>query len=306
MEYKVRVLITGHKGFVGRYFWKHYKDNGYDVTGIDVNNGENSIDARDFFRKSDTPYDVVIHLAAVVGGREVIDREPLKVAVDLSIDSEMFQWALRTKPRHLVYYSSSAAYPIAIQDGEPEFPLVESDINLDYIASPDMTYGFAKLAGEYQAKFLQAEGIRTHVFRPFSGYGEDQDLCYPFPSFINRGVSLEDPFYIWGDGNQCRDFIHIDDIVGATLEALYEDVEGPINLGTGLATSFLDLAELTTNAVRSYTWHKKYSPEFVTLLDKPVGVRYRVANADKMLSFYTPKVTLEEGIARAVRKQWHN
>jgi nucleoside-diphosphate-sugar epimerase len=123
----------------------------------------------------------------------------------------MFQWALRTKPDHVVYYSSSAAYPIDLQGYGSEHKLVEDDIDLDNVRLPDLTYGWAKLTGEILAKYAEQEGLRVHVFRPFSGYGEDQDLTYPFPSFIHRGVHRYNPFSIWGTGKQVRDFIHIED-----------------------------------------------------------------------------------------------
>jgi nucleoside-diphosphate-sugar epimerase len=284
------VLITGSSGFVGRHFIKKLEDDN-ELHLIDIKDGQ---DARDYFRFSDKRYDLVIHLAAVVGGRETIEREPLKVAVDLSIDAEMFQWALRTKPSRVVYFSSSAAYPISYQSLYRRTSLWEDAIDLNSIMSPDMTYGFAKLAGEYQAKFLAEAGINTHVFRPFSGYGEDQDLSYPFPSFIARGARREDPFPIWGDGNACRDFIHIDDIVDAVLKAIDEDIRVPVNLGTGIATSFNSLASTVAEQVG-------YSPQFEHLLDKPVGVEYRVCTSELMRSFYTPKISLEEGVARSLR-----
>jgi len=100
----MKILITGHKGFVGKYFLKKYSD--HEIVGIDIKEGN---DCRDFFKKSDYKFDVLIHLAAIVGGRETIDNNPLSVATDLSIDSEMCQWALRTKPERIIYFSSSAA-----------------------------------------------------------------------------------------------------------------------------------------------------------------------------------------------------
>jgi nucleoside-diphosphate-sugar epimerase len=287
----MKILITGDAGFVGGYF--HKALNGHDITGVDIKNG---IDARKFFATDETHFDLVVHLAAIVGGRATIEGEPLSVAVDLAIDSELFQWALRTRPGRIIYYSSSAAYPIKLQDYGSTHHLTESDIDLNNIQSPDYTYGWAKLTGEMLASYAEREGLRVHIFRPFSGYGEDQSLDYPFPSFIKRGVEKANPFKIWGSGNQVRDFIHMEDVVAATLEAVQQDIQGPVNLGLGRVTSFNDLATLVANECG-------YSPEFERIIGAPEGVQYRVCDPTKMLSFYTPKISLEEGIARAVRAQ---
>jgi len=285
----MKILITGNAGFVGREFMKQL--DGHDITGIDIVNG---IDARDFFAKDDTKFDLVIHLAAIVGGRATIEGNPLKVATDLAIDSDMFQWALRTRPGRTVYYSSSAAYPTAYQTHTMKYILNENHIDLDSIMSPDLTYGWAKLTGETLAKYASNEGLRVHVFRPFSGYGEDQDLDYPFPSFIARGKRKDNPFEIWGTGEQVRDFIHIEDVVSATLEAVNQNIQGPVNLGCGRATSFNELAELVSTEVG-------YTPEIKHILGAPEGVSYRVCDPSKLLTFYTPKISLEEGIRRAIR-----
>lgn len=285
----MKILITGNAGFVGREFMKQL--DGHDITGIDIVNG---IDAREFFAKDNTKFDLVIHLAAIVGGRATIEGNPLKVATDLAIDSDMFQWALRTRPDRTVYYSSSAAYPIAYQTHTVRYSLHESHIDLDSVMSPDLTYGWAKLTGETLAKYASNEGLRVHVFRPFSGYGEDQDLDYPFPSFIARGKRKENPFEIWGNGEQVRDFIHIEDVVRATLEAVKQDIQGPVNLGCGRATSFNELAKLVSAEVG-------YTPNIKHILGAPEGVAYRVCDPSKLLTFYNPKISLEEGIRRAIR-----
>jgi len=283
----MKILITGHKGFVGKYFMMKYAE--HDIVGVDLKEGN---DCRDFFKTSDDKFDLVVHLAAIVGGRQTIDKDPLSVATDLSIDSEMCNWALRTKPERIVYFSSSAAYPTKLQVGK--YQLVEDDIDLSNVSNPDMTYGWAKLTGEFLLQFLSAEGIKTHVFRPFSGYGTDQDLDYPFPSYIDRANRLMNPFDIWGDGNQVRDFIHIRDIVDAVDEAINLDITVPVNLGSGVATSFNELCNLVCSV-------REYSPEVNHILDAPVGVQYRVSNNSRMLSFYTPKISLEEGIRMALR-----
>lgn len=283
----MKILITGHMGFVGKYFMRKYGDN--DITGIDIKEGN---DCRDFFKKSNDKFDLVIHLAAIVGGRQTIDNNPLSVATDLSIDSEMCQWALRTKPYRLVYFSSSAAYPIKLQT--EKYRLKEEDIDLSSVSNPDMTYGWSKLTGEYLLQFLNREKIKTFVFRPFTGYGTDQDLDYPFPSYIKRAKDRVEKFDIWGDGNQVRDFIHMRDIVDAVDTAIQEDIDFPVNLGSGHATSFNELFQMVCKEAG-------FSPEPNHIRTAPVGVAYRVCDPSKMLSFYTPKISLEQGIKMALR-----
>lgn len=284
----MKILITGYRGFVGQYFVRKYQ--GHDITGIDLKDG---IDVREFFAFNREKYDLVIHLAAIVGGRATIEGNPLSVATDLAIDSDFFNWALLTKPGRIVYFSSSAAYPIYLQ-GQVHATLRESDIDLDNIRNPDLTYGWSKLTGEYLAKFVQEAGIPVHIFRPFSGYGTDQSLDYPFPSYIKRAKDRKDPFEIWGDGEQSRDFIHMSDVVNAVDEAIKQDIAGPVNLGWGRRTTFNELAKIVTEI-------EGYSPEFMHLEAAPVGVLNRIANPTKMLSFYTPKITLEEGISMALK-----
>lgn len=288
----MKILITGHKGFVGQEYVKYFTKNNHKIVGVDIKEGN---DCRDFFKTCTDQFDLIIHLAAIVGGRDTIENDPLAVGTDLSIDAEFFNWAVRTKQTKIIYFSSSAAYPIQLQTKGSTHKLVETDINLMDIKSPDFTYGWAKLSGEYLAHFARQYGLKIYVFRPFSGYGEMQDLDYPFPSFIKRVKDQVDFFEIWGDGTQVRDFIHIEDIVEATLKAVELDIEGPINLGSGIATSFIDLAELSFSIAQ---WRPKNGIKL--RIDKPVGVMYRCSDNSKMLSFYTPKISLEEGIRRSL------
>lgn len=284
------VLITGDEGFVGRQFRRRLEPRGADITGVDVKAGQ---DCRDFFRQSDRRFDLVIHLAAIVGGRETIEGNPISVATDLSIDAEMFNWAVATGQPRIVYYSSSAAYPVHLQ--RQPYQLKESDIDLGDVRNPDFTYGWAKLTGEMLADYARRQaGIEVYVFRPFSGYGEEQDLTYPFPSFIKRIVEEADPFEIWGDGNQVRDFIHIEDVVDASLAAVERGIQEPVNLGWGRPTSFNELARICFEVAGVTPKPIKH------LTDKPTGVDYRCCDNSRLLTFYEPRITLEEGIRRAI------
>jgi nucleoside-diphosphate-sugar epimerase len=299
----VKALVTGGAGFVGRHLTRALLDRGYDVETVDLDamwitsTGRHRhfiSDVRDFFRSDTERYDLVLHCAAVVGGRRKIEGAPLDLAVDLAIDADMFTWALSTRPGKVVYFSSSAAYPVWLQARDRHAALREDDLDLDHIATPDHVYGWTKLTGELLARHAQAAGLDVLVVRPFSGFGTDQALDYPFPAFIDRAMRRADPFDVWGDGEQVRDFIHIDDVVGAVFAAIDQNIEGPVNLGTGRATSFNDLAAMVCAAAG-------YEPSIRHLPAEPVGVQYRVCDPTRMLGFYTPTVSLEQGIDRALR-----
>lgn len=152
-------------------------------------------------------------------------------------------------------------------------------------------YGWVKLTGEQMAARLDLPGL--HIIRPMSGYGSDQDTSYPFGAFLARARATADPFDIWGDGTQVRDWVHVDDIM-ATITALIEqDYCEPINIGTGIATTFTQLAGLMADA-------HGYTPTLNPQLDKPTGVHWRVADVTAMHRLHVPRVDLDEGIRRAL------
>jgi UDP-glucose 4-epimerase len=237
----------------------------------------------------------VFHFAAIVGGRAKIDGDPLLVARDLSIDAEFFYWITRQKPERVLYPSSSAAYPVNLQTENGAIALKESDIDFNDMGQPDMTYGWTKLTGEFLAKIAASHyGIHITCIRPFSGYGEDQDLTYPTPAIARRAALKEDPFEVWGTGKQGRDFVHIDDILDVTLLAMDKISDGTaINIGHGQLTSFLELIEI-------FTEFAGYKPTIKQLLDKPVGVHSRYSDMTwvKENLGWEPKISIKEGMRR--------
>lgn len=294
-------LVTGDKGFVGRHFVRYLEEHGWDVAGCDVKDG---YDARTLFRMPERmPVDLVVHCAAVVGGRRVIDGAPMATAVNLELDAAMFQWAMRSRPSRVLYFSSSAVYPCYLQNSvtpagqQRRTRLNEHAVQPDFrwasVGVPDQLYGWAKLTGENLAHRARQSGLNVSVVRPFSGYGEDQDASYPFPAFIDRALRREDPFDIWSDGSQVRDFVHIDDIVRACMAMYGQGIDGPVNLGSGQGVSMTELAALVCERAG-------YQPEFRYSPEAPRGVTYRVSNNAKLLQFYEPAVSLEQGIDRAL------
>jgi nucleoside-diphosphate-sugar epimerase len=274
------------------------RDDGWDVTMVELADPY-LMDCRQWFLYDWTQpifFDLVVHCAALVDGREMIDGSPARIAAyNLSLDAAMFEWALRARPKRVLYFSSSAAYPTVLQNHGNRLTLLESDHSADH-TEPDQTYGWVKWIGEQLVRQVRAAGVPVTVVRPFSGYGSDQDDKYPFPAMIDRALRYEDPFTVWGDGKQVRDFIHVDDIVKACLRLVQNEVDGPVNLGTGVGTPMHKLAALCMGTAG-------YLAEFKFLSDKPSGVQYRVADTTLMSRYYTPKVELIQGIRRAMRER---
>ena len=288
----MRALVTGSSGFLGRHFVRHLSEQGWQVSAIDTAHPESPRDARDVFRRWSGPWDLVVHCAAIVNGRQTIERRPMDQVIDFEMDAAMFRWITQVEARQVVYFSSSAAYPISLQTGQPR-SLQESDIVLSQPKQPDALYGWTKLIGEVLADHARQSGQNVLVVRPFSGYGEDQDDCYPFPAIIQRAVERQDPFVVWGSGQQVRDFIHVDDIVGAVMAFIEAGVSGPVNIGTGIPTTMKELA-LIAAAQCGYT------PKVTPLTHEPEGVMFRVADPTEMLRYYQPQISLSAGVSRAI------
>ena len=329
----MRILITGVAGFIGRRFARRLVDLGHDVVGVDdLSAGIHPVhwcykpalkagggpttsrplacsrgsfqffpeDIRRWFTgHSPVVYDLVIHCAAVVGGRLKIEGDPLAVATDLAIDADFFNWVAcgaRTHMPRVVYFSSSAAYPVELQTRANHCRLREEMLTIDAlrVGMPDQTYGWAKLSGELLAHHARKTyGLDVRVYRPFGGYGEDQALDYPLPSIVRRVLDGADPVTVWGSGEQCRDFIYIEDVIDAVL-ATYDQPDAPttLNLGTGVATSFRALAYHALAAVDATTDHVVNDPS------KPEGVFYRVADTVNLDPWYKATTTLDKGIRK--------
>ena len=248
----------------------------------------------------------VFHFAAIVGGRAKIEGNPMQVALDLSIDAEFFYWVCQHKPERVLYPSSSAAYPVSLQGTSHAVALKEPDIDFSgNLGTPDMTYGWSKLTGEFLAQIAAKHyGVSVVCIRPFSGYGEDQDLTYPVPAIAARAANKENPFEVWGSGKQGRDFVHIDDVIDFIMILMDNVSDGSAyNIGSGKLTSFLDL-------IKIFTRFAGYNPDIKPLLDKPVGVHSRYANMDYVHQKFgwKPNISIEEGMKRVydARQQLKN
>jgi nucleoside-diphosphate-sugar epimerase len=287
-----RPCTSSSPAFVGRHLHAALDERGDDVTAIDLIDGGRR-DALDLFRTDQRPYDLAIHCAAIVGGRASIDGSPLGVATNLALDAWYMRWLARTGTPRAVYFSSSAAYPVALQQPGDIHRLVETDIDYEQPGRPDATYGLAKLAGSSSPATPKPKAAASTCSGRSPATAKTRTTV-PVPRVHRRAKERQDPFEIWGDGSSTRDWIHIDDLVGATLAAVDQDATGPVNIGWGRAT-----------IVRRTRRHSSpraagYHPELKHLATAPQGVHHRVCDPKRMLDVYQPRVSLEEGIARAL------
>jgi GDP-L-fucose synthase len=167
------------------------------------------------------------------------------------------------------------------------------DLKNGVIGVADMSYGWSKLTGEFLSYLaVEKHGLKVAVYRPFSGYGADQALTYPFPSILRRVLENKDGIIdVWGSGEQSRDFIYIDDCIDAIL-ATYAKIDdaGALNLGTGVKTTFGDLVMRTCRVLGKQCTIRP-------LLDKPEGVFARYCDAAKQKEFgVIAKTPLDDGI----------
>jgi nucleoside-diphosphate-sugar epimerase len=279
--------VTGSAGFIGGHVWEALEGAGYDVHGIDPA-AIAGRDARDYFRNGEAYWDVVVHCAAVVGGRRVMDWTPLQHAANLEIDAALFGWAARTRPGRVVYLSSSCAYPVAY--GQEGHPLRECDIDTRTPKWPDQLYGWTKLTGELLAETARNDGLTVSICRPFSVYGPGMHDGFAVRGFLEQVTRRADPVEIWGDAGQVRDYIHVTDVAAAVVTMIAEGIDGPVNLGTGRGTMLLDLAGMMASMAG-------YAPQVLVDSAMPAGVPHLVADATLLRSFCPPRVALEDGLA---------
>lgn len=318
-----QALVTGGAGFIGRHMCTELENRGYDVVSVDLlptqvsmmPNGRTRVhivsDMRDFIathgNNSFIKYDLVVHCAYHVGGRATIDGLNTNFIRNVQLDAALFDWATRTRQKRVLYFSSSAVYPVSLQTPTPGLERqtiqrlreVDQTPMDDRSAECDAYYGWAKYVGEMQAQVARENGVPVTVVRPFSGYGSDQSTDYPFPSFIQRAVYGEDKFEIWGSAEQTRDWIHVDDVVKGALTVVHDGTTNPINLCTGVTTSMRDLASRCMLAAGN-------PMEIVVDETKPMGVMHRVGDPTLFFEMYKPEVSIQRGIERAIERERSN
>ncbi len=239
---------------------------------------------------------VVFHLAAAHGGRGYVDLHQAACAENLLLDGTLFQACRKAKVEKCIYASSGCVYPNHLQsDPGKILYLKEEMVGPPYDA--DNMYGWAKLMGEMTLKALYKDyGMRSCSCRYFTVYGPRGHENHAVIAMIARAFLRQDPFEVWGDGTQIRNWTYIDDIVQGTILAAEKIDDGAaVNLGTMERIRVIDAVQMVLDNTR----HKpkiRFRPEM------PTGPLNRVADnalAKKLLG-WKPQVPFKEGLRKTI------
>lgn len=247
--------------------------------------------------------DLVFHLAAVHGGRGFIEKYPQKTLTNLVLDHNVFELSVANHVQRVVHASSACAYPIHLQEDAKSL-LKLSELELGSMDSPgctpDGTYGWTKLIGEYQlAKLVASTSTTGRSARIFTAYGERENESHAAIALIAKALLKMDPYPIWGSGLQTRNFTYVTDTVrgllhlGADSRPMSFDV---VNVGTSDHIPVLDFIETIFEIVG---WHPN---EIAKDLSKPQGVASRAADNTYMKKIFgwEPRVSISEGLSRTI------
>lgn len=240
--------------------------------------------------------EVVFHLAADHGGRGYVDLHQAGPASNLFLDGLVFWEAVKAGVEKVVYASSGCVYPNYMQtDAKKELYLREQDVKPPHDA--DNMYGWAKLMAEMTLQAYHREfNLGAASCRYFTVYGPRGVENHAVIAMIARAFVHQDPFDVWGDGTQIRNWTYVDDIVSGTILAAEKINDGTaVNLGTMERIRVLDAAKMVTE-------YAGYKPEIRFLRDMPTGPMNRVADNHlaRTLLGWEPKTPFGEGLRKTM------
>ena len=309
-----KTLVTGGASFIGSHLVDALVATGAKVRVVDnlssgrLDNIRAHVDARRVeFAQGDLNdpqvveqavrgVDVVFHLAADHGGRGYVDLHQVACATNLVLDGLVFKACHQARVHKVVYASSGCVYPNHLQtDPGQILYLTEDMVGPPYDA--DNLYGWAKLMAEMTLRaYTDESGMKSANCRFFTVYGERGHENHAVIAMIARAFVKQDPFVVWGTGEQIRNWTHVSDIVsGMVLAAEKIDDGAAVNLGTMERTRVIDAAR----EVLRYTGHDatiELHPEM------PTGPLNRVADnaLARMLLGWEPKVKFMDGLHQTI------
>lgn len=309
-----KVLITGGASFIGSHLTEKIVEKAARVKIVDdlssgkVSNIKGLIKSKSIeFTKADLRFssaakdavkgiDVVFHLAGDHGGRGYVDLHQAACAINMMLDGNVFYSAKNASVEKIVFASSGCVYPNHLQTNyRKKLYLKEKHVGPPYDA--DNMYGWAKLMAEMTLQAYHNDwGIKTASCRFFTVYGPRGKEDHAVIAMIARAFIKQNPFLVWGNGRQIRNWTYVEDIVDGIIAAAEKIDDGSaINLGTMERIQVLDAVKL----ILKYTGHNasiQLQPQM------PTGPINRVADNKlaKQLLGWEPKVKFKDGLKKTI------
>lgn len=308
-----KVVVCGAGGFIGGHLVKGLLADGVDVVrAVDLKpigewhqvsrNVENlmlDLKEKENCYRTAKGADVVFQLAADMGGMGFIENNKALCMLSVLINTHMLMAARDNGVQRFFYSSSACVYNGDKQKSAAVVPLKEEDA---YPALPEDGYGWEKLFSERMCRHfeedfgLECRVARFHnVYGPFGTWDGGREKA---PAAICRKVidakqSGRHEIEIWGDGNQTRSFMYIDDCLHGVRAITESDIHEPINLGSDELVTINQLVDIV-ESIAGVKLRRSYK------LDAPKGVNGRNSDNTKILEYlgWEPSIRLRDGLAR--------
>ena len=256
----------------------------------------------DFCNRAIEGADIVIHLASKVGGIGFYTGKPyLVMDSNITMDSNVLRATINNNVERYFYASTSHLYPIELQ-GTPDSPPITED--QAYPASPELSYGWAKLIGEKQIEsaIKETKSFRASIARYIGIFGENQDIALEtgsvIPVFSHRAIKYPViPFSVWGTGQETRSYCYITDAIECT-KLMIENMEerplvGPYNVGKQERHSIEEIALTIIDISR-----KEIQIEFDTTKETLIWGQWCDCSAVKRDLGWEAKVSFRDGLQK--------
>ena len=310
-----KFLVAGAGGFIGGHLVKSLMDHGHEVVCADVKpleywfqlfdeNKNYSFDLKEYENclKASDGVDYIYNMACNMGGMGFIENNKAECMLSVLINTNLLRSCLINKVKKYFFSSSACVYNAKKQTTVFVPGLKEVDA---YPAEPEDGYGWEKLFSERMCRhFTEDFGLETRVIRYHNVYGPmgtydggrekaPAALCRKIIlAKMNKNNSIE----VWGDGEQTRSFMFIDDCLEGTQKIFNSKLTDVYNLGSDEQVSINQMISVIEE-IANFKVEKKYQ------LDKPKGVRGRSSDNTKILNDlnWAPSIKLKDGLSQTYR-----